>query len=655
MLLVSKKMKRLAKVEDEPAISIGPFSNDEIERRHTEYQDLSPAQFRKKYRAYAFRPAAVKIQNANHLIQFNFCSNPFCHWYGLPQRRYVGLKSKPSRYKFVDAIGSENSSLYCNPIIDPAFDGAPIAHKSILVSNWSVAEEISRLIRINTVVPVEEDYVFHRDNCKESYTNPFDFPKRFHKRGKSTAGSQKYQCTTCGKMTNVLPTVAESYNYHQKQNIILLDLLKDIFARTPVRRTCEKLNISPATYYAKLEYLYRRCLEFLEYRETNPLKEKEFRELYLNTDAMIYNLNNIRRRGMSNGKATSGVEKKMPTYIITSADSKSGYIFRSDVAYDWDFGFNKLNRDTKEYHCDHDYSYLRKNDRLRYSFYPQPPTKYDDEDYPEYKKMMDAIWSRQKYVRGFHVKSNYTATAHYWLLRNSLNVGKWYFSSDDDAMIQLAISRVFVNEIRSKTSHYFTCQSDKTLTLSESVKQFHDTRNMLNEWAETFGYFGLSTTQKAKLWYEDFLSDYDLYDYTTINGVSYPIPKKTPFMSPLSTKDEGTRWINCITDTRDIPNEELASILVNIGNWATNNYYQELRRRVSLLERPLVTSRGDGKSYIYTNYNPKYAQYLVTIFRTLYNFCWTKRKGNEPELLTPAQRLGIADKAYDFKDIIYFK
>jgi hypothetical protein len=31
------------------------------------------------------------------------------------------------------------------------------------------------------------------------------------------------------------------------------------------------------------------------------------------------------------------------------------------------------------------------------------------------------------------------------------------------------------------------------------------------------------------------------------------------------------------------------------------------------MERPLVTARGDGKSYIYENFNPKYAQDANTI------------------------------------------
>lgn len=37
-----------------------------------------------------------------------------------------------------------------------------------------------------------------------------------------------------------------------------------------------------------------------------------------------------------------------------------------------------------------------------------------------------------------------------------------------------------------------------------------------------------------------------------------------------------------------------------------------IRRRLYVLERPLVTARGNGKSYIYAKFNPKYVQYALT-------------------------------------------
>jgi hypothetical protein len=79
----------------------------------------------------------------------------------------------------------------------------------------------------------------------------------------------------------------------------------------------------------------------------------------------------------------------------------------------------------------------------------------------------------------------------------------------------------------------------------------------------------------------------------------------------------------------------LARLLLELNDNAVNIFLQETRRSISILERPLVTSRGDGKSNFYANFNPKYAQMSVTIVRTFYNFCKaTKTNGVQ---MTPAQ------------------
>jgi len=38
------------------------------------------------------------------------------------------------------------------------------------------------------------------------------------------------------------------------------------------------------------------------------------------------------------------------------------------------------------------------------------------------------------------------------------------------------------------------------------------------------------------------------------------------------------------------------------------NSFIPIQPSLSVLEGPLVTSRGDGRNYIYSNFNPKYAQ-----------------------------------------------
>lgn len=650
-----KKLMKLATSEDLKIICHTPFSEEDIKQRNIEYFTLPYDKFKKKYRHHVFTPSTIDINDIHYKLQFNKCYNPFCKWYGLPQKRYDEIKSKPSRYKLGQSglKGSVEPRISCNSLLDTSIPGESLGNTSEVVSNWSVGEEIKRLITINSVTPVEKDYVFHRDGCSNNVTNPFQNKEVFYKRGKSTSNSTKYQCKECKKITNILPSKEESFSYHQSRNEVLIPLIKDLLSRTPVKRTCEKLDIASGTYYNKLEWIYRKCLEFLERRETEQLSNKNFDEIWLNTDMMIYNLNNIKVKGK--GKAINiGIkEKKLQTYLLASGDLKSGYVFRSDIAYDFTTSLDDIERDTKENFCDHSYSFLRKNDRLKYSYAPQPPTQFDVQMNTEYEDELELFENRKSYVEGSHVKSKYTSLAHYWLIKKMINSSKWYFVSDDDATLEASIFRIFSANIEDKQSHYFTCQVDKSFTLEESGKIFFKNRMDLIKWSRDNDYNGMSIIDIAQKKLELDLSTHEFYEYKNINGINYPSRGSNPIKSPLSDKDEGDRIINCITDISGISIGELAELLVQVNSRTINNYFQQIRRRVSILERPLVTARGDGKSYIYANYNPKYAQHVITIFRTVYNFCWaTKSNG---ELQTPAQRLGLTDKIFDYKDIIYFR
>jgi hypothetical protein len=135
------------------------------------------------------------------------------------------------------------------------------------------------------------------------------------------------------------------------------------------------------------------------------------------------------------------------------------------------------------------------------------------------------------------------------------------------------------------------------------------------------------------------------------DGTHYNVHKSNKIEHPIAMADRGSRYIDVLTDTNKLSNEHLARLIVRANDNAVNSFLQEIRRSLSILERPLVTSRGDGKSYIYSNFNPKYAQMAITILRTYYNFCQPYKSFGEE--LTPAQRIGIADRAYSWRDIIY--
>ena len=154
--------------------------------------------------------------------------------------------------------------MVCNTVEDVTVSGISLNNTNEVISNWSVAEEIQRLISINSVIAIEKDYIFHKVGCKNIDKTPFEQIELFYKRGKSSSNSTKYQCKECKKMTNVLSQKNESYNYHQSRNEVLIDFTKSILSRTPVKRICENLEIASSTYYNKLEWVYRKCLEFLE-------------------------------------------------------------------------------------------------------------------------------------------------------------------------------------------------------------------------------------------------------------------------------------------------------------------------------------------------------------------------------------------------------
>jgi hypothetical protein len=157
-------------------------------------------------------------------------------------------------------------------------------------------------------------------------------------------------------------------------------------ARMPIKRVCKVLEIGSGTYYAKLEWLYRRCLEFLERHETQPLAKAAFNELWVNTDKLIYYLNNVRMKGMGGKRFTNLEDKQMQTHIVVSADVRSRYVFGADVAYDWDVRMTDLEQDTLLYRDDHLDEFSRKNARLRFSHTPQSPTELDTQSDAEYKR-----------------------------------------------------------------------------------------------------------------------------------------------------------------------------------------------------------------------------------------------------------------------------
>lgn len=297
---MSCNLKRLATIEDAIVEVDIPITSEELNNRVKDYPLLSDKQFATKYSKSLFLPVNFRFNGKEHSIQYNFCINPFCKWFGLPQTRFTSAKGKPYRYKIVGQSG--HKSIQCN--CDPIHPNRGITHNcySTPYSNWSVAQEIARLKRIETIRDVEPEYQFHKETCIYQDETPFDRPELFKKDGKSKTGTQRWKCKECNKRTDLMPSRKNTTSYNQKRNDILPMFTKLLLNKMPVSRTIDVLDIGVKTYYSKLEWVYRRCLEFLERHEQAPLRNKSFGTVWLNTDKMIYYLNNVRKKGMGGTK-----------------------------------------------------------------------------------------------------------------------------------------------------------------------------------------------------------------------------------------------------------------------------------------------------------------------------------------------------------------
>lgn len=644
-------LKRLLKREEQILEIEVPVNQEELNQRKLDYPKMKPIDFAKKSRNNLFRPTKIHLNGQVYEIQVNHCTNPYCKWFGLTQTRFENVKSKPYRYKL--GSGDKDKRIVCNPDPTNQSPGISLSCSSTCLSNWSVASEIQRLCRINKVTDIQPDYQFHKEGCPNSDFNPFDNPQEFYNRGKSSSNSPKKQCKTCKKITNLLPKQEQSFSYNQQRNDILPTFAKLIISRTPVRRVCEILGIGSQTYYNKLEWLYRRCIEFNERYETRVLEKKSFPMLWIDSDQLIYNLNNIKRRGHG-GDYDDAEDPLFPTHVIVSADVFSRYVFRADVAYDFDITLSDVTEDTLVYKEDHLYEFSQKNARLRFPYCPQQPTSFDTQAEFEYLAEKHEFDRRNKYLPGIHVNSTYTAIAHFWLLHKVLKAKEWRLISDEDRSLMTTIYRVFSKEILEGKAHHLLCKIDHGKSRNEAFKEAVKSAQNVYSWGQERGYTQTeSLTKIAKRKLEEDFQTHKFYSEYESNGQIARKWAKNPIVHPLPTRDKGDYSVDCTTDVSNLKPWELAEMVFQVNNGATSAFMQQIRRRLSTLERPLVTARPDGKSYIYANVNPKYAQYEITILRTLYNFCWSTKRWNE--LATPAQRLGLTDKQFSLNDILYFK
>ena len=114
---------------------------------------------------------------------------------------------------------------------------------------------------------------------------------------------------------------------------------------------------------------------------------------------------------------------------------------------------------------------------------------------------------------------------------------------------------------------------------------------------------------------------------------------------------EPEKAICYLTDVQRYDEDHTAWLYSKASMHAVDRFFMQVRRRVSLLERPISTSSNLGRKWHgYAPYNPAMVAILLDIFRVFYNYV---EVGKNKE--TPAMRLGLSKGRIDPGEILRYQ
>jgi transposase-like protein len=571
-------------------------------------------------------------------IQVNFCKNPLCLNFGCPasiesQPRGPGAKDHNNRDDYtVISDGKGAVYLQCN-----------LCNETLPIKNNSaILEECSRL---SAYLAPNPEPSCPSDSCRNHTLGVIE-PRAYQAFGTTSAGAKRYRCRACGKTfsVNTKPTARQR----------LVDKNEEIFRllvnKVPLKRICELASVTMDTLYRKIDFIQRQCLSFAAAHESR-LKDLPIRRLYLAVD---------RQSHVINWKHAS--EKcNIMLNAVGTADNLSGYVFGVHVNYDPTLDSAKIEQDAIQ--CGDVYLWppfrryarvwlaqdyldsLRRSrgikqtrGRLRDSIqgaYDNLAAR-DDIEASEMPTMETGLP-----YDGMQVHAEYTLYAHFLLLRGLLgHVEKIRFFLDQESGIRAACLATFSKEILEKRSDAFYVRCSKELTINQkrslkakSVQELADFR------ASSAAHEHLTDRDLRHLVIKDRLQELVDIGKWHDRWLFYPFPD-------MSEPEKAICWLTDLHD-RSYDDDHLAWLYSKVTLHGIDRFFMQVRRRISLLERPITSSSIVGRKwYGYSPYNPAMVGKLLDIFRVFYNYV---EVGDDKK--TPAMRLGLTRLA-SYADVL---
>lgn len=577
----------------------------------------------------------TRVPSAVDGIQINYCKNPACQNYGVPALEKVSGRRQMNDGYSASGGGTALPVLKCKH----CGEFPPIK------SNIAVSEELTRLLAdlIPAPAPSCPDTQCANHNIVVS-----NGKGHYQSYGATHSGSKRYLCKECRK-TFTVSSVSTLRQRHSDKNQMIFSLLMN---KSPMRRICEVAEINPKTLYQRIDFFHEQCKAFAATHERPLLEGMAIPRLYIAVDRQDYTVNWSNQHDKRN----------VIMHAVGSADHGSGYVFgmhldfdpsldpaliESDAAARNDHAISYPFRRYARLWLRSDYTdYIRKSRRIRKSSGKARDVTTDVTDtYDALVDRMDVeVPLSQSFdtalpAKGMQVHSEYTLYGHFFYLKHLFGgVEKVRFFLDQEPGIRAACLSAFCDEVKARKVDAFYVRIDKDLTVNE---RRHALANSRSEFDKAKGQYPALKDNEVKI-----LLIQELLRHMTAIGKW----SDRWLLHPFPSMSEPDKAICHLTDYGDYEADHLARLYSKASLHSIDRFFMQLRRRMSLFERPIATPSAQGRSWFgYSPYNPEVAMKLLMIFRVFYNYVAV---GEDKK--TPAMRLGLAKGKISLDDIINF-
>lgn len=563
-------------------------------------------------------------------VQVNYCHNQNCKNFGIPA---TNQRTDPN-YS-ISGTAKHEAGLKCKAC----------GRITTIKSNDAIHQELVRLSapRYLQRAVRHRGYSCPNADCSQYLMRVTEYPSLYRKRGKTSTGNQKWQCNSCRRMFTVGST-----KYREKVINLAAShemIMKHIVNFAPLNRLCEVGDTDMKSLYRKIDLIFEKCALFSLDRESR-LPSIAFDSLKLATDRQEYIVNWTNRRD----KRTTQIS------AIASSDMASGYAFGLDVNFDENVDmYDVLNSpeyksdialELKKYHRHHARIWTP-DETLNVSSGQKSNKGISDPVLRELhtilsssigdRSLLEFLKDNKLPIRGALVHSEFTQYAHFLKLEHLLgHAGKIVFYTDLESGIDNAINLAFHDKLKDDTAYHIFVKYDKTLTNDEREALASKSRHRVR------------AIQKAKGWTRE-PAESSLVSASLLKPIKFNGMKGQWYKHPIDRESEANKYISF---TKEIPSSEWAlkvSLMHQASTFAVDGLFQQIRRRITLLERPISSASENRRIWSGRSpYNPEIVNKVLQIFRVYYNYCLAP----QGKKTTPAQRIGLAKGKVRVRDII---